>query len=383
MSIGSTNKPTIEIPQYPTIEIPQYPTIEIPQYPTTPSITSADQNSCCQKLLAKLRHWPWFIWFISIVEILVFIAELGQSWSLTGSPIQIKPSFNPLIGPSSYVLIYMGARFAPCMYAIKEITDDSFLRFPCPNYTGSADQDNCTLNELCGFGGVSSPPNQWYRFIIPIFLHGGLLHIFVNVFTQLIMGISIEKKIGSLKFAIIYFISGIFGNIVSGNFAPNGSASVGCSGSLFGIIALFLLNLILDWHNTSCGQFICFIICIVIDIGLGLLPIIDNFSHIGGFIMGFLLGLALFEFPARHRRQSEDNPQERSKKFFHIRLDKWWILRFVVLGIAIDLFVVLMLNIYLWGVRCTWCQYINCLPINDWCDIGHLNTMDTTNSTRT
>jgi hypothetical protein len=191
----------------------------------------------------------------------------------------------------------------------------------------------------------------------------------------LIIGISIEKKIGSWRFAIIYFISGIFGNIVSGNFAPNGSASVGCSGSLFGIIALFLLKLIFDWQKTSCGQFICIIVSIVIDIGLGLLPIIDNFAHIGGFIMGFLLGLALFPFPI--------TLQERLKKFFHNHRRKWWILyvlRFVVLGLAIGLLVLSLLNIYLWHVKCSWCQYINCLPINDWCDAGHLSTIDPTNS---
>jgi membrane associated rhomboid family serine protease len=264
------------------------------------------------------------------------------------------------------------------MYAIKEIADDSLLRFPCPNYTGSAEQDNCTLNELCGFGGVSSPPNQWYRFIIPIFLHGGLLHIFVNVLTQLIMGISVEKKMGSLRFAIIYFISGIFGNITSANFAPNGSASVGCSGSLLGIIALYLLKLIFDWKNTTFCQFICIIISIVIDLGLGLLPIIDNFAHIGGFIMGFLLGFALFQYPTRS--------QERSKKFFRNRSRKWWILcvsRFIALGLGIVLFVLSLLNIYLWHLKCSWCQYINCLPVNGWCDADYLSTIDPRNSNHT
>jgi membrane associated rhomboid family serine protease len=356
------------------------------------SSTTSDENNYCKRILNKLRGRPWFTWFISIVEIIVFIAELGKSWSLTGIPIQIKPSFNPLIGPSTYVLIHMGARFAPCMHTIKDITNDSFLRFPCPNYTGSIEQNFCTLNELCGFGGVSTPPNQWYRFIIPIFLHGGLIHVAVNIFTQLIIGVSMEKKIGSLRLAVIYFASGIFGNIVSDNLAPNGSASVGCSGSLFGIIALFLLNLLFDWHNTSCCQLICFIFGIIIDLGLGLLPLIDNFSHVAGFVMGFLLGLALLESPTRFRCQKEINRnlqpthQGMFEKCFHNRPGKsgvWWVLRFVFLGTAILIFVLSILNIYLWKIECTWCQYIDCLPINGWCDAGHITTDDTMNSTLT
>lgn len=352
--------------------------------------TTSNQNNCWKRIVIKLKEWPWFIWFISIVELIVFIAQLGVSWSLTGSPIQIKPSFNPLIGPSAYVSIYMGARFAPCMYAIKGFINDSFLLFPCPNYTGANDTDFCNLNELCGFGGVSSPPNQWYRFIIAIFLHGGFLHIAVNIAAQLVMGIPLERKIGSLRLAIIYFISGIFGNIFSGNFAPNGSTSVGCSGSLFGIIALYLLNLLFDWHNTSCCQLICFIIGIIVDLVLGLLPLIDNFSHVGGFIMGILLGLVLCASPDKFRHRKE-NPRDLSvghheqfKTYCCNRSKKWWIwctIRLISLTIAIIILILSILNIYLWKLQCNWCQYIDCLPVNGWCESGHLENMDTITST--
>jgi membrane associated rhomboid family serine protease len=50
-----------------------------------------------------------------------------------------------------------------------------------------------------------------------------------------------EKAIGTVRFVIVYFPSGIMGFILGANFAGNGIASTGCSGSLFGIIALVLL----------------------------------------------------------------------------------------------------------------------------------------------
>jgi membrane associated rhomboid family serine protease len=50
-----------------------------------------------------------------------------------------------------------------------------------------------------------------------------------------------EKEIGSVRFIIVYFTSGIMGFILGANFAGDGIASTGCSGSLFGIIALVLL----------------------------------------------------------------------------------------------------------------------------------------------
>lgn len=108
---------------------------------------------------------------------------------LTGSPIQTQPTFNPMIGPSTYLLINMGARFTPCMHGIDKITNDPMLRFPCPNST-TVTTNVCSLAELCGMaGGVVDPagletaikagatdantaplkPNQWWRFITPIF----------------------------------------------------------------------------------------------------------------------------------------------------------------------------------------------------------------------
>jgi membrane associated rhomboid family serine protease len=50
-----------------------------------------------------------------------------------------------------------------------------------------------------------------------------------------------EKAIGTFRFVIVYFTSGIMGFILGANFAGNGIASTGCSGALFGIIALVLL----------------------------------------------------------------------------------------------------------------------------------------------
>lgn len=77
--------------------------------------------------------------------------------------------------------------------------------------------------------------------IVPIFLHGGVIHILINLLLQLRLGADMEKAIGTIRFMIIYFPSGIMGFILGANFAGDGIASTGCSGSLFGIIAVVLL----------------------------------------------------------------------------------------------------------------------------------------------
>lgn len=180
-------------------------------------------------------HTPWFIYIITLVQIIVFVAEVVKNAVLTGSPIEIHPAFNPMIGPSPYVLINMGARYVPCMRNQNGVQNSNeTLYWPCPNQTDN--NPTCTLSDLCGFSGVPAPvqfgsldadpaPNQWFRFIVPIFLHAGIIHIGFNMLLQVLLGGDMERVIGPLRLALVYFSSGIFGFVLGGNFAASGIAS--------------------------------------------------------------------------------------------------------------------------------------------------------------
>ena len=178
---------------------------------------------------------PWVVYFLTVVQITVFIVEVIRNAVLTGSPIEIHPQFNPMIGPSPFVLINMGARYVPCMRNQDGVQNhNTTVSWPCPNQTDS--NPTCTLSQLCGFNGVPNPkvngsldahpqPNQWFRFITPIFLHAGLVHISFNMLLQLLLGPDVERAIGHIRFTLVYFSCGIFGFVMGGNFAPGGLAS--------------------------------------------------------------------------------------------------------------------------------------------------------------
>ena len=328
----------------------------------------------------------------------------------TGSPIMIKPSFNPMIGPSPFILINMGARFVPCMHNIESIQNrTSRIDWPCPwtktNDANSID-NKCTLSQLCGFGGVPEPkyapgasfldkpePNQWFRFIIPIFLHAGIVHIGFNLLLQLTMGKDMERSIGSIRFFLVYMSAGIFGFVLGGNFAATGIASTGASGSLFGIIALNFLDLLYSWKDrvSPVKDLIFILVDIVISFVLGLLPGLDNFSHIGGFVMGLALGICVLHSPnSLRRRIGDDTPYATSQisngflnqgtppsfmknpvGFFKGRKPlwwAWWLLRAGALVLVFVIFILLLNNFYIYRQECSWCKYLSCLPINGWCD---------------
>lgn len=322
-----------------------------------------------------------------------------------------------MIGPSPYVLINVGARYQPCMHNMPNVQNATTrIQWPCPNATATTGSDvSCTLSELCGLGGVPNPrpngtlddkpaPNQWFRFIIPIFIHAGLIHIGFNLLLQLTLGRDIEKLIGSLRFAIVYFASGIFGFVLGGNFAANGIASCGCSGSLFGILAITLLDLLYTWKQRTSPirdlLFIC--VDVIIAFVLGLLPGLDNFSHIGGFLMGLVLGICLLRSPAAiarrttttatttsHERHGLQDFVRRPLFFFQGRRGVWWLWWLVRVGALVGVlvcFVLLIKNFYVWGVTCSWCKYLSCLPVTvngvNWCTEGILDFTPTNSSAK-
>ncbi|KAF2005567.1 rhomboid-domain-containing protein [Amniculicola lignicola CBS 123094] len=379
----------------------------------------------------KKKGWlsgrvTWVVYIMTAVQIGVFVGELIKNGMLTGSPIQIKPQFNIMIGPSRNVLINMGARYTPCMHTIDQIlhfrinssdTTSPYVELPflCPNTTTdqidfeNKKQDQCSLGELCGFGGVpyqepgtdykqnKNAPNQWFRFILPIFLHAGIIHIGFNMLLQWTLGRDMEKEIGSLRFLIIYFSAGIFGFVLGGNYAAPNNPSVGASGSLFGILALVLLDLLYTWktRRSPVKDLLFILLDMAIAFVLGLLPGLDNFSHIGGFLMGFVLGICLLRSPqALRERIGVDEPPYTTVQtsetpaagvaglskfakspvgFFKGRKPLWWAWWLARVGALIAVFIgfiLLLKNFYEWRNTCSWCHRLTCLPVNGWCEIG-------------
>ena len=298
-----------------------------------------------------------------------------------------------MIGPSPYVLINMGARYAPCMRKTENTLKD--ISWPCPNTT-SSDLNNpsnsCHLNNLCGFGDGPYTdkhlPGQWYRFILPMFLHAGFVHIGFNMILQLLLGSDIEREIGPIRFTIVYLSSGIFGFVLGGNYAAEGVASTGASGSLFGIIALLLLDLLYHWgeRKSPWMDLLWIFIDIAIAFALGLLPGLDNFSHIGGFLMGLVLGICLLHSPdVLRRRVGADLPPYSSMQhsrsgmetggvkgfvkeplgFFKGRKPLWWVWWLVRAAALIGVlggFIALLDNFYKENpTKCSWCKYLSCI----------------------
>lgn len=94
---------------------------------------------------------------------------------------------------------------------------------------------------------------ELYRLISPVFLHGGLYHLFTNMYSLNNLGPMTEQLFGSGRFLASYLVAGVAGNLLSAMQSPN--PSLGASGAVFGVMGgLFVFLNRNDWLLGSQGE---------------------------------------------------------------------------------------------------------------------------------
>lgn len=188
-------------------------------------------------------HFTWksFIMAVSIAQVIIFIIT-----------VSISPA--ELLVPSESLLIKFGANVAS---KIKQ--------------------------------------GELHRLILPIFLHANILHIFFNIFFQLRMGFTLEKNYGIIGVALLYFLTGIYGNILSASitYCP---IKVGASASGMGLVGIMTAELCLLWHVIRYRERVIFNILFFTLISILYYfafstSSIDHVGHLGGLLSGICIGI--------------------------------------------------------------------------------------------
>lgn len=160
--------------------------------------------------------FPWFTFCISIIDIALFIHVMVDNKGF------VPMSQNPLGGPSTTTLIRNGAKFVPCMKPTK--TDALNYTVDCPPNLSSSNE-TCTYEEylqyMCNVKRLHGFPYQGSRFFIAVFFHVGIIHLLMNLISQLLVGTASELRYGSVRTAFIYFLSGIGSFLLSAVALPN------------------------------------------------------------------------------------------------------------------------------------------------------------------
>ncbi len=166
-----------------------------------------------------------------------------------------------------------------------------------------------------------TPIPVWLTLITSMFMHGGIAHIFGNMFFLFIFGDNIEDRLGHIRYLIFYLVCGVLAGLAhvfatvamasdaSSLLVPSLGASGAISGVLGGYILLFPTNrvvVLLVWFATPMPAFVAIGLWFVFQLisGLGVLGSgsqaggVAYAAHIGGFIAGLIL-IKIFEIGRR------------------------------------------------------------------------------------
>ncbi|KAK6939794.1 Peptidase S54, rhomboid domain [Dillenia turbinata] len=324
----------------------EYTNIEIKQQqpPTCSSDFTDEESIPLFKSGLRKGDTTWIISLFVVIHFFVFAATMfvNDCSKYSHGDCALKPlgrfSFqplyeNPLLGPSASTLDDMGA----------------FQRSYLTQYHLS------------------------WRLLTCLWLHAGAIHLIVNLCCVVFIGIQLEQEFGSLRIGVIYICSGILGVLVAALFVEN-SPVIGSSGALFGLIGAMLSALIRDWgaYTNKLAALIALFSIAAINIFLGLLPYVDNFSNIGGLISGFLLGFVLLYDPrlgqVTHKKEGLFEYGSNVSIGFKQKMDMP-VLRIVSL-VLFTLILGVGVVALIWGTDankyCSWCHYTNCIPTKLW-----------------
>ena len=145
---------------------------------------------------------------------------------------------------------------------------------------------------------VAIAHGEYFRLLTAAFLHGGLIHLVVNMYALNALGGLIDKIYGVKKYLVIYFVSALSSSYLS--YLMSDYLSIGASGAIFGLMGGAIVFAIKEKDKIGKGFLSNLLSVVALNIFLGLTQSnIDNFGHFGGLIGGIVIALIIY--PRKNR----------------------------------------------------------------------------------
>jgi len=147
-------------------------------------------------------------------------------------------------------------------------------------------------------GGAIIYDGAYYQLLTSMFVHASIVHLAGNMIFLLVFGLRCEEMFSLPEYLSIYFLGGLFGNLLSLGFLPYDVPSVGASGAIFALFGAAIVH-----ARRSVGQSIIgALIYGFFLLFLSSAPNVNNLAHIGGLVVGIIIGYVL---AARRKRGTQ------------------------------------------------------------------------------
>ena len=168
---------------------------------------------------------------------------------------------------------------------------------------GSSENTAFMISKGAMYAPLVLEEGQYYRLLTAVFMHFGINHIMNNMLVLFFLGDNLERALGRVKYLIFYLLCGVGANVIS--MMVNMSeysyrVSAGASGAIFGVVGGLLYAVIVnrgqleDLTTRQLG------IIVLLTAYHGFTSQgIDNAAHIGGLLLGAVLGIIFYRKPKR------------------------------------------------------------------------------------
>ena len=168
------------------------------------------------------------------------------------------------------------------MYQMKRSATLSLITIICAAYL--VDQLYPQFYEYTALYGPLVQSGEYWRLFTVALVHGGLTHLFFNMFSLLVLGNPVEAALGKARFLVIFLVSLLTGSLASIYLNSGPHVSVGASGAIFGLFGAFIAM------RKIISEGVRDIYVIVgLNFALGfILGGVDWRAHLGGLVGGYL-----------------------------------------------------------------------------------------------
>jgi membrane associated rhomboid family serine protease/Flp pilus assembly protein TadD len=156
-----------------------------------------------------------------------------------------------------------------------------------------------SVDQLIRWGADYGPDTlggQYWRLISSAFVHIGFIHLLFNMFCLWKLGRLAERLVGPQAILGIYLATGTGAAIFSLSWNPM-RVSAGASGAVFGIAGVLVTTLYygkLDLPKENRHKLLAYVVKFsLLNLLYGLRGHVDNMAHVGGLVVGLVLGLFL------------------------------------------------------------------------------------------
>jgi len=153
-----------------------------------------------------------------------------------------------------------------------------------------------SVYQLGAMQGYSVATGEYWRMLTAAFLHGGLIHLALNMYALYVFGPVAERVLGTGRFIATYFTLAIASSAFVYLLTDPATATVGASGAIFGLFGLVFVLMVKAKQDLR-----TLLVLLAINAFISLQNGISWQGHLGGFLAGLVVG-AVFAYAPRASR---------------------------------------------------------------------------------